>query len=80
MDQDKTTRIYNIYEENDEESLNEVIYVFLLCVYRQKRSMGLTLAEDELSKLESERGKDHQAMEKECSCAEHILSKIEDIL
>ncbi|CAK6964561.1 LOW QUALITY PROTEIN: rho guanine nucleotide exchange factor 12 [Scomber scombrus] len=48
--------------------------------FRQKRSMGLTLAEDELSKLESERGKDQQAIEKECSCAEHILTKIEDIL
>lgn len=47
---------------------------------RQKRSMGLTLAEDELSKLDSEQGKDQQAFEKECSCAEHILSKIEDIL
>lgn len=53
-----------------------------VCVYvcRQKRSMGLTLAEDELSKLDIERGKDQQALEKECSCAEHILSKIEDIL
>ncbi|XP_070773277.1 rho guanine nucleotide exchange factor 12-like [Enoplosus armatus] len=48
--------------------------------FRQKRSMGLTLAEDELSKLDSERGKEQQALEKECSCAEHILSKIEDIL
>ncbi|XP_037543171.1 rho guanine nucleotide exchange factor 12 [Nematolebias whitei] len=48
--------------------------------FRQKRSMGLTLAENELSKLDSERGKDQQASEKECSCAEHILSKIEDIL
>ncbi|KAI3373979.1 hypothetical protein L3Q82_022549 [Scortum barcoo] len=47
---------------------------------RQKRSMGLTLAEDELSKLDSERGKDQQALEKECCCAEHILSKIVDIL
>nr|XP_046265862.1 rho guanine nucleotide exchange factor 12-like isoform X2 [Scatophagus argus] len=46
--------------------------------FRQKRSMGLTLAEDELSKLDSEQGK--EAMEKECSCAEHILSKIDDIL
>ncbi|XP_076606817.1 rho guanine nucleotide exchange factor 12 isoform X2 [Chaetodon auriga] len=46
--------------------------------FRQKRSMGLTLAEDELSKLDSEQGK--EALEKECSCAEHILSKIEDIL
>ncbi|XP_072230738.1 rho guanine nucleotide exchange factor 12-like isoform X2 [Leuresthes tenuis] len=48
--------------------------------FRQKRSMGLTLAEDELSKLDSDQGKDQQALEKECSCAEHILSKIEDIL
>ena len=48
-----------------------------MCVCRQKRSMGLTLAEDELSKLDSE-GK--EALEKECCCAEHILSKIEDIL
>ncbi|XP_044077360.1 rho guanine nucleotide exchange factor 12-like isoform X2 [Siniperca chuatsi] len=48
--------------------------------FRQKRSMGLTLAEDELSKLDSEQGKDQQALEKECSCAEHILSKIDDIL
>ncbi|XP_029282607.1 rho guanine nucleotide exchange factor 12-like isoform X2 [Cottoperca gobio] len=48
--------------------------------FRQKRSMGLTLAEDELCKLDSEGGKDQQALEKECSCAEHILSKIEDVL
>ncbi|XP_041657068.1 rho guanine nucleotide exchange factor 12 [Cheilinus undulatus] len=48
--------------------------------FRQKRSMGLTLAEDELSKLDLERGENQQALEKECSCAEHILSKIEDIL
>ncbi|XP_051257369.1 rho guanine nucleotide exchange factor 12 isoform X2 [Dicentrarchus labrax] len=46
--------------------------------FRQKRSMGLTLAEDELSKLDLEQGK--EALEKECSCAEHILSKIDDIL
>ncbi|XP_069002013.1 rho guanine nucleotide exchange factor 12 isoform X3 [Embiotoca jacksoni] len=48
--------------------------------FRHKRSMGLTLAEDELSKLDSEGGKEQQAVEKECSCAEHVLSKIEDIL
>ncbi|KAF0022938.1 hypothetical protein F2P81_024919 [Scophthalmus maximus] len=42
--------------------------------------MGLTLAEDELCKLDVERGKDQPALEKECSCAEHIISKIEDIL
>ncbi|XP_054610841.1 rho guanine nucleotide exchange factor 12 isoform X2 [Dunckerocampus dactyliophorus] len=49
--------------------------------FRQKRSMGLTLAEDELSKIDSDNGgKDPVAWERECSCAEHILSKIEDIL
>lgn len=42
--------------------------------------MGLTLAEDQLSKLGPEGGKDQQALERECSCAEHILSKIDDIL
>ncbi|XP_024119708.1 rho guanine nucleotide exchange factor 12 isoform X1 [Oryzias melastigma] len=48
--------------------------------FRQKRSMGLTLAEDELSRLDSEREKEQPTLEKECSCAERILSKIEDIL
>lgn len=42
--------------------------------------MGLTLAEDELSKIDVDRAKDQQPSEKECSCAEHIISKIEDIL
>ncbi|XP_011609543.2 rho guanine nucleotide exchange factor 12-like isoform X1 [Takifugu rubripes] len=46
--------------------------------FRQKRSMGLTLAEDELSRLDAEPGK--EVLDRECSCAEHILSKIEDIL
>lgn len=40
--------------------------------------MGLTLAEDELSRLDSEPGK--ELSDRECSCAELILSKIEDIL
>ncbi|KAF7644721.1 hypothetical protein LDENG_00217060, partial [Lucifuga dentata] len=48
--------------------------------FRQKRSMGLTLAEDELCKLDSERQKDQAVQEREYSCAEHIISKIEDIL
>ncbi|XP_029957008.1 rho guanine nucleotide exchange factor 12-like isoform X2 [Salarias fasciatus] len=48
--------------------------------FRQKRSMGLTLAEDELSKLDWEGSREQQALERECCCAEHILSKIEDIL
>lgn len=54
------------------------VCVFMFC--RQKRSMGLTLAEDELYKLDSERGKDQVVLEREYSCAEHIISKIEDIL
>ncbi|XP_051965821.1 rho guanine nucleotide exchange factor 12 isoform X2 [Xyrauchen texanus] len=43
--------------------------------FRQKRSMGLTVAEVELSRLDSELD-----LEKERSCAENILSKIDDIL
>lgn len=52
--------------------------VWLMWMCRQKRSMGLTLAEDELSRLDAEPGK--EVLDRECSCAEHILSKIEDIL
>ncbi|CAL8364533.1 unnamed protein product [Lota lota] len=48
--------------------------------FRQKRSMGLTLADAELSRLEVERERGHPAPERECTCAEHIVSKIEDIL
>ncbi|KAK9962133.1 hypothetical protein ABG768_007511 [Culter alburnus] len=44
--------------------------------FRQKRSMGLTLADVELSRLDSEQ----LAVERERSCAENILSKIDDIL
>ncbi|XP_046874116.1 rho guanine nucleotide exchange factor 12 isoform X8 [Hypomesus transpacificus] len=48
--------------------------------FRQKRSMGLTLAETELAKLDTERVRDRVALERERSCAEHIMSKIEDVL
>ncbi|XP_051953617.1 rho guanine nucleotide exchange factor 12 isoform X3 [Xyrauchen texanus] len=48
--------------------------------FRHKRSMGLTLAEAELTRLDTERMKDRVALEKERSCAEHIISKIEDVL
>uniref|UniRef100_A0A8C7FNI7 Rho guanine nucleotide exchange factor 12 n=1 Tax=Oncorhynchus kisutch TaxID=8019 RepID=A0A8C7FNI7_ONCKI len=48
--------------------------------FRQKRSMGLTLAEGELSKLDTERVRDRVALDRERSCAEHIISKIEDVL
>ncbi|KAK6322612.1 hypothetical protein J4Q44_G00074040, partial [Coregonus suidteri] len=48
--------------------------------FRQKRSMGLTLAEGELAKLDTERVRDRVALERERSCAEHIISKIEDVL
>uniref|UniRef100_A0A674CZ35 Rho guanine nucleotide exchange factor 12 n=1 Tax=Salmo trutta TaxID=8032 RepID=A0A674CZ35_SALTR len=48
--------------------------------FRQKRSMGLTLAEGELAKLDTERVRDRVSLERERSCAEHIISKIEDVL
>ncbi|NXB80913.1 ARHGC factor, partial [Donacobius atricapilla] len=48
--------------------------------FRQKRSMGLTLAEGELSRLDAERLRDRSAVEKERSCAEQILAKIEAVL
>ncbi|XP_039518407.1 rho guanine nucleotide exchange factor 12 isoform X4 [Pimephales promelas] len=48
--------------------------------FRQKRSMGLTLAEAELARLDTERMRDRVAPEKERACAEHIISKIEDVL
>uniref|UniRef100_A0A8C7W679 Rho guanine nucleotide exchange factor 12 n=1 Tax=Oncorhynchus mykiss TaxID=8022 RepID=A0A8C7W679_ONCMY len=48
--------------------------------FRQKRSMGLTLAEGELAKLDTERVRDRVSLERERSCAEHIISKIEEVL
>ncbi|NXP54751.1 ARHGC factor, partial [Heliornis fulica] len=48
--------------------------------FRQKRSMGLTLAEGELTKLDAERVRDRNAMEKERACAEQIIAKIEEVL
>lgn len=50
-----------------------------LC-FRQKRSMGLTLAEGELTKLDAERVRDRNAVEKERACAEQIIAKIEEVL
>ncbi|XP_060719215.1 rho guanine nucleotide exchange factor 12 isoform X2 [Tachysurus vachellii] len=48
--------------------------------FRQKRSMGLTLAEAELSRLDTERVRDRVALERERSCSEHIISKINEVL
>uniref|UniRef100_A0A8V0ZZF0 Rho guanine nucleotide exchange factor 12 n=1 Tax=Gallus gallus TaxID=9031 RepID=A0A8V0ZZF0_CHICK len=48
--------------------------------FRQKRSMGLTLAEGELTKLDAERVRDRNAVEKERACAEQIIAKIEEVL
>ncbi|XP_031761047.1 rho guanine nucleotide exchange factor 12 isoform X4 [Xenopus tropicalis] len=48
--------------------------------FKQKRSMGLTLAEGELSKLDADRLRDRNTMEKERVCAEQILQKIDEIL
>uniref|UniRef100_A0A8C7HTH1 Rho guanine nucleotide exchange factor 12 n=1 Tax=Oncorhynchus kisutch TaxID=8019 RepID=A0A8C7HTH1_ONCKI len=46
--------------------------------FRQKRSMGLTLAEGELARLDTERVRDRVALERERACAENIITKIED--
>nr|XP_033773720.1 rho guanine nucleotide exchange factor 12 isoform X2 [Geotrypetes seraphini] len=48
--------------------------------FRQKRSMGLTLAEAELARLDAERVRDQTTLEKERQSAEHIISKIEEVL
>ncbi|KAM9853356.1 rho guanine nucleotide exchange factor 12 isoform 2-T2 [Aulostomus maculatus] len=48
--------------------------------FRQKRSMGLTVAEVELARLDQERVRDRVTMERERSYAENIITKIEDIL
>ncbi|XP_072011728.1 rho guanine nucleotide exchange factor 12 isoform X2 [Engystomops pustulosus] len=52
----------------------------LLEDFRQKRNMGLTLAESELAKLDAERSRERSTLEKERVCAEPILQKIEDVL
>uniref|UniRef100_A0A665VB94 Rho guanine nucleotide exchange factor 12 n=1 Tax=Echeneis naucrates TaxID=173247 RepID=A0A665VB94_ECHNA len=48
--------------------------------FRQKRSMGLTVAEVELTRLDQERVRDRVTLERERSYAENIITKIEDIL
>ncbi|KAM4651196.1 rho guanine nucleotide exchange factor 12 isoform 2-T3 [Discoglossus pictus] len=48
--------------------------------FRQKRNMGLTLAEGELAKLDAERFRERNTLEKERICAEPILQKIEEVL
>uniref|UniRef100_A0AAR2JEW8 Rho guanine nucleotide exchange factor (GEF) 12a n=1 Tax=Pygocentrus nattereri TaxID=42514 RepID=A0AAR2JEW8_PYGNA len=48
--------------------------------FRQKRNMGLTLADLELAHLDAEQIRDSAALERERFCAENILSKIDDLL
>ncbi|KAM8852981.1 rho guanine nucleotide exchange factor 12 isoform 1-T1 [Synchiropus picturatus] len=48
--------------------------------FRQKRSMGLTVAEVELTRLDQECVRDRVTLERERSYAENIITKIEDIL
>ncbi|XP_061537517.1 rho guanine nucleotide exchange factor 12 isoform X1 [Phycodurus eques] len=48
--------------------------------FRQKRSMGLTVAEVELGRLDQECVRDRVTLERERSYAENIITKIEDIL
>ncbi|XP_060929531.1 rho guanine nucleotide exchange factor 12 [Limanda limanda] len=48
--------------------------------FRQKRSMGLTVAAAELARLDQEGVRDRVTLERERSYAESIITKIEDIL
>ncbi|KAM3616373.1 uncharacterized protein V6R79_016983 [Siganus canaliculatus] len=48
--------------------------------FRQKRSMGLTVAEVELARLDQERTRDRGTLDRERSYAENIITKIEDVL
>uniref|UniRef100_A0A1A7XPK2 Rho guanine nucleotide exchange factor (GEF) 12 n=1 Tax=Iconisemion striatum TaxID=60296 RepID=A0A1A7XPK2_9TELE len=48
--------------------------------FRQKRSMGLTVAKAELTRLDQERVRDRVTIDRERSYAESIISKIDDIL
>ncbi|XP_034025190.1 rho guanine nucleotide exchange factor 12 isoform X2 [Thalassophryne amazonica] len=48
--------------------------------FRQKRSMGLTMADVELARLDQERIRDRVTLERERSYAENIITKIEDVL
>ena len=69
---------------NQSISLITLILILILLVYvctsRQKRSMGLTVAEVELARLDQERIRDRVTQERERSYAENIITKIEDIL
>ncbi|XP_069080973.1 rho guanine nucleotide exchange factor 12 isoform X2 [Pleurodeles waltl] len=48
--------------------------------FRQKRSMGLTLAESELGRLDAEHLRDKTTLEKERAFAEQIICKIDEVL
>ncbi|XP_062873206.1 rho guanine nucleotide exchange factor 12 isoform X2 [Trichomycterus rosablanca] len=48
--------------------------------FRQKCSMGLTLAEGKLTHLDSEQLKDSAALERERSFAENLITRIDEIL
>uniref|UniRef100_A0A3P9H4E4 Rho guanine nucleotide exchange factor (GEF) 12a n=1 Tax=Oryzias latipes TaxID=8090 RepID=A0A3P9H4E4_ORYLA len=48
--------------------------------FRQKRSMGLTVAEAELTRLDQERVRDRVTLERERSYADNIITKIEEVL
>uniref|UniRef100_A0A8C7Z6U9 Rho guanine nucleotide exchange factor (GEF) 12a n=1 Tax=Oryzias sinensis TaxID=183150 RepID=A0A8C7Z6U9_9TELE len=48
--------------------------------FRQKRNMGLTVAEAELTRLDQERVRDRVTLERERSYADNIITKIEEVL
>ncbi|XP_060799832.1 rho guanine nucleotide exchange factor 12 isoform X3 [Neoarius graeffei] len=72
--------LHRQYVQTMQDTLLPEVYK-ILEDFKQKHGMGLTLAERELAHLDSEQLKDATAaLERERSCAENILAKIDDIL
>ncbi|XP_069470436.1 rho guanine nucleotide exchange factor 12 isoform X2 [Ambystoma mexicanum] len=71
--------LHRVYIQNMQEKVSPEVQKHLED-FRQKRSMGLTLAESDLTRLDAERLRDKTTLEKERACAEQIIVKIEEVL
>ncbi|XP_078538289.1 rho guanine nucleotide exchange factor 12 isoform X3 [Lissotriton helveticus] len=71
--------LHRVYIQNMQEKVFPEVQKHLED-FRQKRSMGLTLAESELGRLDVERLRDKTTLEKERVFAEQIINKIDEVL
>lgn len=71
--------LHRVYIQNMQEKVFPEVHKHLED-FRQKRSMGLTLAESELGRLDAERLREKTTLEKERTFAEQIISKIDEVL